>query len=66
MPEVAAPSKLHCAITGEDIESVAKAAGKSELNGKTYYFCCAGCIKKFDSDKAKYAKLADEAAAARK
>jgi YHS domain-containing protein len=64
-PEVAATSKLFCAITGEDIESAEKAAGKTEFNGKTYYFCCGGCVKKFDSDKAKYAKLADEAAAKR-
>jgi P-type Cu+ transporter len=62
----AAPAgKLYCAITGEDIESAEKAAGKTVFNGKTYYFCCGGCVKKFDSDKAKYAKLADEAAAKR-
>jgi P-type Cu+ transporter len=28
-----------------------KAAGKSELDGKTYYFCCLGCKKKFDSNQ---------------
>lgn len=62
----AAPAgKLYCAITGEDIESAEKAAGKATFNGKTYYFCCAGCVKKFDTDKAKYAALADEAAAKR-
>jgi phosphatidylglycerol:prolipoprotein diacylglycerol transferase len=33
----------------------AKAAGKSEYNGKTYYFCSKGCKTKFDSDPAKYA-----------
>ncbi|HEY6987074.1 MAG TPA: heavy metal translocating P-type ATPase [Bryobacteraceae bacterium] len=27
-----------------------KAAGKSELGGKTYYFCSLGCKKKFDSN----------------
>jgi YHS domain-containing protein len=63
--ETVSSSKLYCAITGEDIESAEKAAGKSEFGGKTYYFCCGGCVKKFDSDKAKYAKLADEAAAKR-
>jgi YHS domain-containing protein len=33
-----------------------KAAGKSEYNGKTYYFCAMSCKKKFDSDPAKYSK----------
>jgi phosphatidylglycerol:prolipoprotein diacylglycerol transferase len=33
----------------------AKAAGQSEYNGKTYYFCSMGCKRKFDSDPAKYA-----------
>jgi YHS domain-containing protein len=62
----AAPAgKLFCAITEEEIESVEKAAGKIEFNGKTYYFCCGGCVKKFEGDKARYAKLADEAAAKR-
>jgi YHS domain-containing protein len=34
----------------------AKAAGKSEYNGKTYYFCSNGCKAKFDADPGKYAK----------
>jgi Cu+-exporting ATPase len=34
----------------------AKAAGKSEYNGKTYYFCAKACKTKFDADPAKYAK----------
>ncbi len=33
----------------------AKAAGKSEYQGKTYYFCAPVCKKKFDADPAKYA-----------
>jgi YHS domain-containing protein len=33
----------------------AKAAGKSEYQGQTYYFCAAVCKKKFDQDPAKYA-----------
>ncbi len=28
----------------------AKAAGQTERDGKTYYFCSAGCKKKFDAD----------------
>ncbi len=63
--EATATRKLFCAITGEEIESAEKAAGKSEFGGKSYYFCCANCAKKFDADKARFAKLADEAAAKR-
>ena len=32
----------------------AKAAGKSEYNGKTYYFCAAGCKRKFDENPRQY------------
>lgn len=34
----------------------ATAAGKSEYNGKTYYFCSGFCKQKFDAAPAKYAK----------
>jgi Cu+-exporting ATPase len=34
----------------------AKAAGTSEVNGKTYYFCSKGCKAKFDSNPSQYAK----------
>jgi YHS domain-containing protein len=34
----------------------AKAAGKSEFKGKTYYFCAKACKNKFDADPQKYAK----------
>ena len=30
------------------------AAGKSDYQGKTYYFCSAGCKKAFDSNPEKY------------
>ena len=33
-----------------------KAAGKSEYNGKTFYFCSKACKTKFDADPDKYAK----------
>lgn len=32
----------------------AKAAGKSEYQGKTYYFCATACKKKFDAEPGKY------------
>jgi YHS domain-containing protein len=34
----------------------AKAAGSSEYNGKTFYFCSKGCKTKFDANPAQYAK----------
>ncbi len=34
-------------------EKTAKA--KSDYMGKTYYFCCNGCKKAFDTSPAKYA-----------
>jgi YHS domain-containing protein len=32
-----------------------KAAGSSEYQGKTYYFCSAGCKRKFDQNPEQYA-----------
>ncbi len=32
----------------------AKAAGSTEYQGKTIYFCCQGCLKKFVADPGKY------------
>ena len=34
----------------------AKAAGKSEYNGKTYYFCSTMCKTRFDGNPQHYAK----------
>lgn len=33
-----------------------KPAGKSEYQGKTYYFCSPGCKSKFDQNPQAYAK----------
>jgi len=33
----------------------AKAAGSSEFNGKTYYFCSKGCKTKFDANPGRLA-----------
>ena len=33
-----------------------KAAGKSDYNGKTYYFCAPGCKAKFDQTPGAYVK----------
>jgi len=32
-----------------------KAAGQSEHQGKTYYFCSPACKQKFDKEPARYA-----------
>ncbi|HWR13699.1 MAG TPA: heavy metal translocating P-type ATPase [Terriglobales bacterium] len=34
----------------------AKARGTAEYKGKTYYFCCPGCVTKFNADPEKYLK----------
>jgi YHS domain-containing protein len=33
-----------------------KAAGKSDYNGKTYYFCALSCKARFDANPGMYAK----------
>jgi YHS domain-containing protein len=33
-----------------------KAAGSSEYNGKTYYFCSIACKTKFDANPERFAK----------
>ncbi len=37
-----------------------KAAGQSEYEGKTYYFCAQFCKSKFDQDPEKYAGKSGE------
>ena len=36
----------------------AKAAGTSEYNGKTYYFCATVCKTRFDANPAQYVRQA--------
>jgi YHS domain-containing protein len=60
-PKPSAP--VLCAVRGDEIKDVAKAAGKFAVNDKTYYVCCPGCKTAFekadDAGKAKFAKLTD-------
>ena len=42
-------------VCGMDVDP-ATAAGKSEHNGKTYYFCATGCKQKFDANPSQYVK----------
>lgn len=45
---------VHDPVCGMDIDPQT-AAGKSEYQGKTYYFCSLGCKREFDKDPQKYA-----------
>ena len=47
--------KAKCAVSGEEFV-VEASSPKAEHEGKTYYFCCGGCKKKFEADPAKYLK----------
>lgn len=47
--------KSTCTVTGEEIDVTADTP-HSEHEGKTYYFCCTGCKKKFDADPSKFTK----------
>ncbi len=40
-------------ICGMDVEE-AEAAGQTEYEGETYYFCSPGCKAKFDLNPAEY------------
>lgn len=46
--------KTTCPVSGEEFV-VAADSPRAELDGKTYYFCCPGCAKKFQADPKKYA-----------
>jgi Cu+-exporting ATPase len=59
------PLRYACDRGGEDMEKdvvcgmqvdPAKAAGASELNGKTFYFCSKGCKAKFDANPGQFTK----------
>ena len=40
-------------VCGMDVDEKT-AAGKSDYNGQTYYFCSNGCKKSFDKEPEKY------------
>ena len=50
---------VHDPVCHMDIDPTT-AAGTSEYNGQTYYFCSLGCKKSFDKDPEKYLRNADE------
>ena len=45
-------------VCGMDVDPK-QAAGKSDYQGQTYYFCSAGCKRAFDKEPAKYAAKAE-------
>jgi Cu(I)/Ag(I) efflux system membrane fusion protein len=49
-------------VCGMDLDT-AKAAGKMDYQGKTYYFCSKSCREKFEKDPGKYAGQANVALA---
>jgi YHS domain-containing protein len=57
------PASAVCPVTKETFTPTASTP-KRVYQGRTYYFCCPGCDKKFDADPAKYA--AGAAAGAKK
>ncbi|MBI2299769.1 MAG: YHS domain-containing protein [Armatimonadetes bacterium] len=55
-PAAGAPVNKLCPVSGDPIDPKVT----TELEGKTYAFCCAGCIDKFKAEPAKYlAQLKD-------
>jgi Cu+-exporting ATPase len=44
-----------CPVSGEEFV-VEASSPKVEHEGKTYYFCCSGCKKKFEAEPAKFVK----------
>lgn len=51
--EAAIGDRTRCPTSGEEFVVTADSP-KVEYKGKTYYFCCGGCDKKFASDPEKY------------
>ena len=47
--------KTTCPVSGEEFV-VEATSPKVEFEGKTYYTCCSGCLKKLQADPAKYLK----------
>ncbi|MFC2157809.1 YHS domain-containing protein [Acidobacteriota bacterium] len=48
-----AAEKVICPVMKNEVKDISKAP-RYEYKGKTYYFCCAGCVDKFKADPEKY------------
>jgi len=51
---IGAASEAHDPVCGMSVDA-ASAAHRSEVRGRTFYFCCARCKRRFDQDPARYA-----------
>ncbi|HWO56893.1 MAG TPA: YHS domain-containing protein [bacterium] len=51
----------YCIVSGEKLGEMGDPV-RYEYKGRTVYFCCKGCIKKFEADPAKYMAMLDAAA----
>ena len=60
--EAAEAGNAACPISGDKVSPKVS----YEYKGKTYHFCCAGCINKFKKDPEKYTKIAEDEAKAEK
>jgi YHS domain-containing protein len=50
-----------CPVSGEQF-IVSATSAKTEYGGRTYYFCCADCAKRFEADPAKFLRTSAEPA----
>lgn len=51
---------LRCPVSGKEFTK-SDTTLKYEYEGKTYYFCCAGCKDKFEKDPEKYIEMEEHA-----
>ena len=50
-----------CPVT-DDVFKISENAPTAVVDGKTYFFCCKGCIKEFNADPAKFLSATKEPA----
>jgi Cu+-exporting ATPase len=50
-----------CPVSGEQF-IVSATSPKAEIGGRTYYFCCADCAKRFQAEPAKFLRAPAESA----
>jgi Cu+-exporting ATPase len=50
-----------CPVSGEQF-IVSATSPKTEVGGRTYYFCCADCAKRFEADPAKFLRTSADPA----
>jgi Cu+-exporting ATPase len=53
--EAAIGDRTTCPVSGEEF-IVSATSPRTEYGGKTYFFCCVECAKKFQAEPARYLK----------